>query len=142
MDDLLSLLPGYALRRASAAMLLDLSQRLSPIGLTPTEASIMMLINANGGITQSDLCRILGIKRANMTPLTARLEDRSLIERQRANGRSQSLALSTEGRIMLEHILAAVAAHEAFLIGHVPRKDQAAFVRALQFLWNKPEQAT
>jgi DNA-binding MarR family transcriptional regulator len=135
MKDPLSLLPGYALRRASAAMQHALGLRLSTLGLTATEASILILVDANAQATQSDIGRTLGIKRANMTPLTARLVDRALIERHRVDGRSQSLRLTSAGDTILKDVWRAVEAHEAHLISHIPMTDQPGFAAALKALY-------
>ena len=73
--------PGYALRRASAASMARLAQRLEPLGLRPAEATVLMVIGANPGITQSEVGRLLEIASANMAPLTSRLGRRGLIVR-------------------------------------------------------------
>jgi DNA-binding MarR family transcriptional regulator len=135
MIDPLSDLPGYVLRRASAAMLQDLGRRLQPLGLTPTEASILLLIGSNPGMTQSDIGRNLDIQRANMTPMTARLEKRGLILRAYVNGRSQGLSLSPDGNNLIERVRAAVRAHEDHLISHVRAEDRQTVLAALKALW-------
>jgi hypothetical protein len=94
MKDPLSDLVGYALRRASSAMMEDMAKRMGALGLRTSEASVLMLIRANPGITQSDLCRALGIQRANMAPLIARMEARKLVARSRSDGRSFGLAVT------------------------------------------------
>jgi DNA-binding MarR family transcriptional regulator len=138
MKDPLSALPGYALRRASAAMLLDLGRRMQPLGLTPTEASIMILIEANEGITQSDIGRVLGIKRANMAPMTARLEDRDFITRQPVDGRSQGIILTPGGQLLLKQVWIVVKAHEAYLLSLIGEAKGHALTETLQRLWMPP----
>lgn len=88
-----------------------LAQRLTQIELTPSEASVVILIAGNERITQSEIGRILGIKRANMTPLTASLERRGLLEREAIGGKSFGLTVTASGRkaaddaerLMLDH---------------------------------------
>jgi DNA-binding MarR family transcriptional regulator len=135
VNDPLSDLPGYLLRRASAAMLQDLGRRLQPLALTPTEASILLLISVNPGITQSEIGRTLDIQRANMTPMTARLEKRRLIVRTHVDGRSQGLSLSSEGSVVVESVASAVRAHEDKLISHVRAEDRQIVVSALKAMW-------
>ena len=89
---------GYQLRRVSSAIMTALAHNLSALGLTPTEASILLLIERNTALTQSDIGRELGIKRANMVPITAGLEKAGLIIRQAIDGRSFSLAATDEGK--------------------------------------------
>jgi DNA-binding MarR family transcriptional regulator len=133
--DPLSALPGYALRRASAAMLADLGERLAPLDLRPTEASILLLIHANPGITQSKLGRILDIARANMNPIVARLALRNLIAREPVDGRSHGLILTAPGRHMTDAAMVQIAAHEAALLDRIPAHDRTSFTTALGALW-------
>jgi DNA-binding MarR family transcriptional regulator len=136
MLDPLKKLPGYALRRASSAMLSDLARRLTPLALRPTEASILLLIASNPGITQSALCRTLDIQRANMTPITARLEQRALLARERVNGRSQGLILTADGATLLCEVRNVINAHEQSLLAHVPLEHRAHLLPALMALWD------
>ncbi|RZM33077.1 MAG: MarR family transcriptional regulator, partial [Sphingomonas sp.] len=64
---------GYHLRRASNIMMADLTERLSVLCLTTTEASILVVLAAETAITQAEIGRRLSIKRANMAPIVAGL---------------------------------------------------------------------
>ena len=66
-------LPGYLLRRASAWTMAELARRLEELDLTPTEASVLVVIASNPGIIQREIGQMLGIVSANMTPLVSRL---------------------------------------------------------------------
>ena len=103
---------GYQLRRVSAALMAALGRDLDAIGLRPAEASILMLIGANPGITQSELGRELGIQRANMAPLAGSLERRLLIARTPLNGRSHGLVLTEAGTRLRAEVEATMQAHE------------------------------
>jgi DNA-binding MarR family transcriptional regulator len=126
--------PGYALRRASAASMARLAQRLEPLGLRPAEATVLMVIGANPGITQSEVGRLLEIASANMAPLTSRLGRRALIVRQRVDGRSQALRLSPAGRATTRQVQQIMAAHEAELLARVPASQRRALLHALRML--------
>lgn len=89
---------GYLLRRASNAIISELAQRLDAVGLKVSEASILLLIECNPRITQSELGRMLGIKRANMVPLAAGLQARKLVTREPVDGRSHGLVVTGAGR--------------------------------------------
>jgi DNA-binding MarR family transcriptional regulator len=109
LEDLL----GYWLRRASTAMMADLGTSLAPADLRPTEATILILIRANPGLTQSDIGRVLGIARANMAPLMGGLLKRGFIQKSRVDGRSQSLALTELGIDKVCVAQTIIDAHEA-----------------------------
>jgi DNA-binding MarR family transcriptional regulator len=135
-------LPGYALRRASLAVMGELAERLKGLALRPTEATVILVIEANPGITQSEVGELLAVARANMAPLTARLLERDLILRQRVDGRSQGMSLSAAGRRMARKIHRAIAEQEASILKRIPPKDAAGFLTALQTLWKRqPERA-
>lgn len=129
-------LPGYALRRASAAVMAKLAARLAALHLRPSEASVLLVIQANPGITQSEIGRLLDIARANMAPLTARLAARDLIVRESAGGRSHGLTLSDIGRRQARKAQRIVAELESELMGRVPAAQRAAFLRTLKALFS------
>ena len=135
MKDPLRSLPGYALRRASAAMLADLGERLAPLDLRHTDASILLLVEANPGLTQAAIGRALDIQRANMVPIAARLEERGLVARCPVNGRSHGLALTKAGETLMLGVHDVVNAHEQALIDRIPPADRPAFAAALEALW-------
>jgi DNA-binding MarR family transcriptional regulator len=130
-DDLL----GYHLRRASVAVMADLTAALAPLGLKPVEASVLFVIAAGGGVTQAQIGRVLGIQRANMAPLMARLMKEKLVVREKMDGRSQALRLSLWGRAMHGRAMAATQAHEGRMFGAVPQADRAKMIKQLRGLW-------
>lgn len=126
---------GYQLRRASALMMADLAKSLGRFGLRTTEASILILIGANPGITQGEAGQILGIQRANMVPLTTKLMAKGLIERKRADGRSHSLHITSLGKAMGKKCEDAMLKHEECFIGHWPASKRKNAVSQLQKIW-------
>jgi DNA-binding MarR family transcriptional regulator len=140
MKDPLIGLPGYVLRRAAAAALAELNQRLAPLALRHSDAAFLILIDASPGITQSTVGRILDIQRANMVPFLARQERRGWVKRKRVDGRTQSLMLTSDGRSVLAKARAIIDDFEAALIKRVPRKLRAGVMPTLLALWNRPTQ--
>ncbi len=127
LSDPLETLLGYQLRRASNVMMADLGSRLQAIELRPVEASILTLIDANPGCTQSDLGRSLGIQRANMAPLMTGLTKAGLVDRVPLGGRSQALRLTRTGTERVKTVHAIIDAHEArFLRLFAPELRDAA----------------
>jgi DNA-binding MarR family transcriptional regulator len=126
---------GYQLRRASALMMGDLAKSLGRLGLRTAEASILILIGANPGITQGEAGQILGIQRANMVPLTAQLMAKGLIERERADGRSHSLHITSRGKALAEKCENAMLQHEEHFIGHWPVTKRRNVISQLQKIW-------
>lgn len=126
---------GYQLRRASSVMLADLSGRLADLQLTPTETSILLLIEANPEITQSEIGRVLGIHRANMAPLAANLVRRELIANSKVSGRARGLRLSPAGVEMVRQCWLRIETHEAqFLVG-LGASERARLIELLKMVW-------
>lgn len=137
LDDLL----GYQLRRAAAAMLMDLSRRVASLELTVTEMSALLLIEANPRITQSEIGRVLAIKRANMTPLAAGLLARGLISRQAVNGRSQGLMLTQAGVDVVARAHTRIAENEARLLMSIPKAERKRLIELLNAVWNSGDES-
>lgn len=101
----LDTLLGYRLRRASMVMMGDVVEALRPLDLSVGEASLLILIGANPGCRQSDVGRALEIKRANLTPLLARMKARDLVTDTPIDGRSLSLTLTEAGKALKDEAL-------------------------------------
>ena len=133
MRDPLPSFPGYALRRAANATAAELAARLGAVGLRQADVSVLMLIEANPGVTASAVGRQLDIQRANMVPLLKRLE--GLVDRAPIDGKSQGLALTATGRARLGEARRVVEAFEAELIARVPAEHREHLLPALEALW-------
>lgn len=131
-------LPGYVLRRAAAAAVAELNERLARLAMRHSDAALLILIDALPGTTQSTAGRILDIQRANMVPFLARLERHGWVRRKKVDGRTQCLMLTPEGRSVLAKTRAIIDAFEAALIKRVPRKLRAGVLPILLALWNRP----
>lgn len=130
---------GYQLRRASVIMMAELAARLAALGLTITEASILVLIKANLGAIQTDLGRALAIKRANMAPLIAGLEERGLVQRQPADGRSHALQVTGNGAALTAKAEQAMRAHETHFLRRLSKAEQQQLLRRLAAIRDEDE---
>ena len=135
LNDPLPALPGYALRRAANSTAAQLSARLAAVGLRQADASVLILVGANPGVTAAALGRQLDIQRANMVPLLKRLEEGGLIERAPIDGKSQGLALTGDGAARLAQARAIIDGYEAELLERVPVEHRAHLLPALGALW-------
>ena len=135
MDDPLTSFPGYSLRRAANATAAELAARLAPLDLRQSDASLLMLIEANPGATASALGRQLDIQRANMVPLLKRLEEAGLIDRAPIDGKSQGLALTAAGCAKLDEGRKVIEQFERDLLKRVPAEHRAHLLPALDAIW-------
>jgi DNA-binding MarR family transcriptional regulator len=135
MDDPLIRFPGYALRRAANATAAELSARLAPLGLRQSDASLMMLLDANPGSTASSLGRQLDIQRANMVPILKRLEDAGLVRREALDRKSVGLELTESGSTLLARAREVINAFEAELYDRLPADHRDHLLPALNAIW-------
>ena len=135
MKDPLKSFPGYSLRRAANAMVAELSARLSAIDLRHTEASVLILVNANNDLTASALGRMLDIQRANMVPLLGRLEAAGWLYKEPLDGKSHALLLTKAGQAKLAEAMAIITTFEGELLARVPDEHRPHLQPALDALW-------
>lgn len=136
MHDPLPDLPGYALRRAALAATSELATRLATLNLRQSDASVLILIGANPGVTASALGRQVAIQRANLVPLLNKLENAGAIERAPIDGKSQGVHLTQAGEKLLAEARAVIDEFEAGLLARVPEEHRAHLVPALKALWD------
>lgn len=129
---------GYQLRRASQAMLDDLVATLASLDFRPTSASVLLLIEANPGITQSRIGQALAVERANMVPMTAKLIEVGIVTRSRADGRSHGLHLTEKGKKVVAKVRKRIADHEIGFWKDTPNAERAVVLNFLKSLWHAP----
>lgn len=116
-------------------MLADFTALLSPLNLRPIDASMLVLVEANPGITLSALGQLLAVQRANMVPIVARLEEYGYISRIALDGRSFGLTLTDSGRKTCTKVSKAIETHEQQIMRRIPDAHREYLVPALKALW-------
>lgn len=116
LDDLNDRL-GYFVRRMQVTIFQDFIRRLARIDVSPAQFSVLVVINANPGLSQSELANALGIERARLVRMLHRLELRKLTVRlpSSADGRRHALELTREGQKLLARAKVLAAEHEAVI---------------------------
>jgi DNA-binding MarR family transcriptional regulator len=119
---------GYFVRRFQVWIFQDFMRTLAGARIRPAQYSVLVLIGANPGLSQSDVADALGIERARMVRLLDELERRGFMVRvpSTRDRRSHALFLTADGRKSLERIEALVARHEAHVterLGSARRKS-------------------
>ncbi len=129
---------AFQLRQASVLVTADLGERLADLSLTMTTLSVLLMIQANPGVTQTELGKALVIQRANLAPITATFAARGLIQRNQIDGRSHGLSLTNAGANLAERAWEHVTANEMHLLHRMTAVERAAIVGLLQSLRPKP----
>jgi len=94
---------GYALRMASFHATQRFHKVMRSFQLRPAQFSTLVLIGANPGVRQRDLCETLRIEKANFVGLLDILERRNLVERRSEpnDRRRHAIFLTKEGESLL-----------------------------------------
>ncbi|MBE1708853.1 MarR family transcriptional regulator [Mesorhizobium japonicum] len=136
-DDALDAQIGYNLKRASAFALNDFAVELTEAGLRPVTYGMLALIDERPGIRAAELCRLLGMKSANMAPLLAELEERGLVERDdhAEDRRVRMLTLTPAARQAMPGWRRQVRRHEDRFLQRLTKKERATLLRLLRLIW-------
>ena len=121
---------GYRLRLAQQTVFDDFAASVE--GLSPGRVGMLILIDANPGVTQSRLAEAVRRDRSTMVGVLDDLEERGLIERRRGKDRrTNGLWLTRTGRGFLERALRQIEAHEGRIAARLTRADRASLLALL-----------
>jgi DNA-binding MarR family transcriptional regulator len=136
-DDALDAQIGYNLRRASAFALNDFAVEMAEASLRPVTYGMLALIDEKPGIRAAELCRLLGMKSANMAPLLAELEERGLVERDdhAQDKRVQVLTLTKTATEAMPAWRRQVRRHEDRFLQRLTKKERVTLLRLLRLIW-------
>ncbi|WP_375256255.1 MarR family winged helix-turn-helix transcriptional regulator [Yoonia sp.] len=117
-DTLLRQFVGYRMKRAYLLIQDDMAQTVAPFGLRTGTFSALAVVVASPGISQSDLGRVLNIKRSGVVVVVDELERAGALKRKPVKGdrRTNSLTVTAQGRRLWEKVEQAVQDHEAALL--------------------------
>lgn len=125
---------GYFMRRAQVFVFQDFIRTLATLDIRPAQYSVLIVIGANRGLSQSDVAQFLGIERARLVRLLDRLEKRGLTRRLASphDRRSHALELTRQGQKVLQRAKALAAEHEARLIERLGPAHHKLMLEALR----------
>ncbi|MCC6608448.1 MAG: MarR family transcriptional regulator [Burkholderiales bacterium] len=111
---LLPALLGYQLRLAQLAVFRDFAAAAREFGVSPGRFGMLVLVEANPGVTQTRLAEAVGLDRSTLVAVLDQLEERGLLERRQGEDRrTNGLWLTRRGKVVLARMKDRVALHEA-----------------------------
>lgn len=132
---LLSDVLGYHVAQA-AVTTVDMFDRHvgQPFGLRKVEYSLLLLLLANGALTPKRLGQALALSGPKLTLLLDRLQERSLLRRERSatDGRSQNIVLTETGRLLTQAAGEAAAPMERELDDRLSRAERLMLIELLR----------
>jgi DNA-binding MarR family transcriptional regulator len=131
---------GYYIRRLQVWVFQDFIRSLAPLDIRPAQYSVLTVIGANPGLSQSDIAEMLAIERARLVHVLDRLEKRGLTERQASphDRRSHALHLTAEGQKVLKQARTLAQRHEANLVKMLGEENYGSMLGIIRRFGNKP----
>jgi DNA-binding MarR family transcriptional regulator len=130
---MLSGLIGYRLRLAQQAVFRDFARSVP--GLSPGRLGILLLVEANPGVTQSTLAAAVGLDRSTLVGVLHALERRRLLERRRGEDRrTNGLWITRGGTATLARVKREVRSHERRIAARLSAAERAQLLSLLEKL--------
>ena len=124
---------GYRLRLAQQAVFRDFAASVGE--LSPGRVGILLLLEANPGVTQSGLARAVSLDRSTMVGIVDMLEGRGLVERRRGEDRrTNGLWLTAEGRTTVARLKRRIQAHERRVAARLSAEERGQLLALLEKL--------
>jgi DNA-binding MarR family transcriptional regulator len=126
-------LVGYRLRLAHQAVFRDFAASIPQA--SPGRVGMLMLVEANPGVTQGRLANEVGLDRSTMVGVIDALEGAGFVERRRGEDRrTNGLWLTRRGRGVVAGIKRRIQAHERRVTAKLTADERTQLLALLQKL--------
>lgn len=127
-------LVGYQLRMAQIALFRDFAQGPGGEDVTPGLFGVLVIIEANPDLKQSELARATHLDRSTVVTVIDNLERRGLVERRAApnDRRSNAIRLTDAGTALLRKLKRQVSQHEKRLLQNFSASERETFLALLK----------
>lgn len=127
-------LVGYQLRMAQIALFRDFAQGPGGEDVTPGLFGVLVIIEANPDLKQSELARATHLDRSTVVTVIDNLERRGLVERRVAlhDRRSNAIRLTDAGTALLRKLKRQVSQHEKRLLQNFSAAERETFLALLK----------
>jgi DNA-binding MarR family transcriptional regulator len=127
-------LVGFQLRMAQIALFRDFSQGLGGEDVTPGLFGVLVIIESNPDLKQSELARATQLDRSTVVTVIDNLERRGLVERRASvhDRRSNAIRLTEAGTTLLRKLKRQVGQHEKRLLQNFSPAERETFLALLK----------
>lgn len=125
---------GISLHRTDLVLLGQAKQVVEPLGVTPEQNLIMMLLwSGMEGITQKEIAARIGRDQTNVARMLLQLEKKGFITRTQAKNdrRAQQVRLTDTGRALEQEVIEATNRFHARLLQGLTEEEVESFMRVL-----------
>jgi DNA-binding MarR family transcriptional regulator len=105
-------------------------------GLTQRQFTVLLAIDQNDGVSQTQLVKLTGIDRSTLADLVARLLSQGYLQRRRAknDGRTNAVRITAAGKKALKNAVPGADEVDKALLAEVPPAHRKSFFEALGIL--------
>jgi DNA-binding MarR family transcriptional regulator len=130
---ILPTLLGYQLRLAQLAVFKDFAASARDFDVSPGRFGMLVLIEANPGVTQTRLAEAVGLDRSTLVAVLDQLGERGLVERRRGTDRrTNGLWLTRRGKLLVSRMKARIHSHEERLALRLSEADRRTLLELLR----------
>ncbi|MFT9440819.1 MAG: MarR family transcriptional regulator [Acetobacter papayae] len=128
--------PGFLIRRLHQIHVSLFMEECSGFDITPVQYSIMSMVSLYPGKDQHELGQAIGVDRATLANVVARLEKRDVLRRENAqhDRRVKQVFLTQAGQDILDQMSEPARRAHARTIEALPVKGRAQFMSAMKTL--------
>jgi DNA-binding MarR family transcriptional regulator len=130
---ILPTLLGYQLRLAQLTVFRDFAASARDFDVSPGRFGMLVLIEANPGVTQTRLAEAVGLDRSTLVAVLDQLEERGLVERRRGDDRrTNGLWLTRRGKSLVSRMKARIQSHEERLALRLSEAERRTLLELLR----------
>lgn len=124
---------GYQMNHVARQLARALHDRISPMGVVPGQFAQLLALYERDGITQHELCDMVGIEQPTMANTIARMERDGLVERRPhpSDGRKQLIHLTAKARSLKEPMIEAAETVNGLATAGLTRAERSTFMKAI-----------
>jgi len=128
--------PGFLIRRLHQIHLALFAEEAADLDITPVQLSVLGAVARQGGRDQSAIAEEIGVDRATLASVAARLENGGLIRRtvSRTDQRQKLLHLTTKGKTILGKMQKPVSRASERIMAPLDLTEQELFLSLLSIL--------
>jgi DNA-binding MarR family transcriptional regulator len=130
---ILPTLLGYQLRLAQLAVFKDFAASARDFDVSPGRFGMLVLIEANPGVTQTRLAQAVGLDRSTLVAVLDQLGERGLVERRRGSDRrTNGLWLTRRGKSLVSRMKTRIHSHEERLALRLSEAERRTLLELLR----------
>ncbi len=124
---------GYVVNHVARQLARALHDRIAPLGVVPGQFAQLLALYESDGITQQELCEIVGIEQPTMANTLGRMERDGLIERRPhpSDRRKQLIYLTDKARALESPLTGAAESVNALATAGLSKTERSTLMRLI-----------